>query len=611
MRNFEIEFDVSSVYVNPLFPKSGEKVEFRILIEGVFSSVVLRIEDTMGLWSSYEMKKQGKYYSVVAPTIVAMEKQHFYFEIFSENEVWYFCQNGCSTCYPNKKDSFTLISGLTVPKWISGSVCYQIFPDRFCNGDSSNDVQDGEYKFDGGCVNTHTFDEIPEEFEKSRCLDFFNGDLKGIETKLDYLKALGITCLYLNPINASLTVHRYDSINFFEVDKKLGGDEALISLINKCHEMGIKVVVDISINHTGSNHPWFLKAQEDLSSDEAGYYYKEGESYRYWAGVKTLPQLNYNSKKLRALIYQSDDSAMKKYLKAPFNQDGWRLDVAPELGRTEKETLTKEVWKEVRTELKSVNDELYLVGEDWNDAADYLQGDMWDGTMNYFGSGRILRRWMGEEDRFLVCGWGHAPGTTRPYTGDEMVDSFLNSLKAIPEQMNYFQMNLIDSHDTPRLQNHSEIYDEEIYKGVMLALYMLPGLPNIYYGNEINLAGRMGSVEGSRYPMCWDESKWDKALLEHFKFLGKLRKEFNNELSFGATKLFALSETAFAIYRYSESKGVLAIINRSLKKSLVELDSILFKDKTPSFIYGEGLIEKSDVYEIILDAKESVVILFK
>lgn len=610
MRYFVFEFDFSSVYVNPMFPKEGERVEYRVLAEGLIDGIVLRAENYMGLWDVFDMERCGKYFKTSAPTLIKGEHQHFYFEIFSEGEVYYFGLNGISTCYPNKKDCFEMISGLTVPKWISGSVCYQIFPDRFCNGDRSNNVKDKAYEFDGGTVNTHTFDEIPEEFEKSRCLDFFNGDLKGIESKLKYLKKLGITCLYLNPINSSLTVHRYDSINFFKVDEKLGGDEALISLIDKAHKMGIKVVVDISINHTGSNHPWFLKAKEDPKCEESSYYYKEGDDFRYWAGVTTLPQLNYNSQKLRDLIYRSPDSAMKKYLKAPFCQDGWRLDVAPELGRTEKQTLTKEVWREVNKELKGLDPNIYLVGEDWNDATDYLQGDMWDGTMNYFGSGRPLRRWMGEVDRFLVGGWGHDPGVTRPYTGDEMVDSFQNGIKAIPDQMRYFQMNLIDSHDTPRLQNHKEIWDKEIYKGVMLALYMLPGLPNIYYGNEINLAGRMGTVEGSRYPMCWDESKWDKDLLSHFTFLGKLREKYKEQLSFGATKFLPLSECTFAIYRYTDEKGVLAIINRDSEPSVVELESILFEDKTPTFIYGRGKVEMSDLYEVSLNAKESVVLLF-
>ena len=611
MRNFEIEFCVSDTYVNPLYPAPLEETELKVLAEGSFSSIEVRIEDSMGLWSNYPMTQKGKFYSALVQTLIKGEYQHFYFVIHSENEVWYYSQKGVSTCYPNKKDSFCLITGLTVPLWVASSTCYQIFPDRFCNGDTSNDVKNGEYSFDGGVVNTHSFDEIPEEFEKSRCLDFFNGDLKGIESKIDYLKELGITCLYLNPINASLTVHRYDSINFFQVDKKLGGDEALINLIKKCHENGIRVVVDISINHTGSNHPWFLRAKEEPNSEASLFYYKKGEDYRYWANVKTLPQLNYNCEKLRSIIYREKDSAMQKYLASPFNQDGWRLDVAPELGRTEKETLTKEVWREVHDSLKGVKEDLYLVGEDWNDAADYLQGDMWDGTMNYFGSGRILRRWMGEEDRFLVDGWGHAPKSTRPFTGDEMVDSFYNSQVSIPGQMNYFQMNLIDSHDTPRLQNDSAIYNEEIYKGVMLSLYMLPGLPNIYYGNEINLKGRMGSVEGSRYPMCWDESKWDVKLLEYFKKLGQLRKSYSKELSFGALKLFAFNDTAFGIYRYSEEKGVLAIVNRSSKFNNIELDSFLFSGLESFVIDGSVNVNESDCCDLTLPPFESVILLFR
>ena len=192
-----------------------------------------------------------------------------------------------------------------------------------------------------------------------------------------------------------------------------------------------------------------------------------------------------------------------------------------------------------------------------------------------------------------------------------MVDSFYNSQVSIPGQMNYFQMNLIDSHDTPRLQNDSAIYNEEIYKGVMLSLYMLPGLPNIYYGNEINLKGRMGSVEGSRYPMCWDESKWDVKLLEYFKKLGQLRKSYSKELSFGALKLFAFNDTAFGIYRYSEEKGVLAIVNRSSKFNNIELDSFLFKGLESFVIDGSVNVNESDCCDLTLPPFESVILLFR
>lgn len=605
MKDFEIEFDISLTYIRPLYFKALEDVEIRLLLKGNVSKVLIRIENSSGLWSNIEMKKGPKYYTATVKALLEKEKQHFYFVIFSDKEVWYHGQKGTSTTYPNKKDSFFIVSGLKVPSWVASSTCYQIFPDRFNNGDKSNDVKDGEYSFDGGIVSSHGFDEIPDEFEKSRCLDFFNGDLKGIEDKIEYFKRLGITCLYLNPINSSLTVHRYDSIDFFSVDKKLGGDEALISLIEKCHENGIRVVVDISINHTGSLNPWFLKAKEDRTGKEAGYYYQDGDNFRYWANVKTLPQLNYNSSSLRELIYKGDESVMKKYLNPPFNQDGWRLDVAPEVGRTETQNLSYEIWKEVNDNLKTLKEDVYLVGEDWNDASAYLNGDMWDGCMNYFGSGRVLRRWMGEKDRFLASAWGHDPGQMRAYTADEVVDGFIASNNSNPGQMNYFQMNLIDSHDTPRLQNHKDIYDVGIYKGVIIALYFLKGMPSTYYGNEIDLDGRMGTVEGSRYPMNWNEESWDKDLFDFFAEIGRIRKEYLSGMSFSAVKYFPLSDNAFAIYRYDEEKGLLAVINKSEKRTVLDLESILFENVEIEKLYGNSQIQTDgNNIELILDPFE-------
>jgi Glycosidases len=612
MRNFEIDFSVSSAFVSPLFPEPLSFVDVSVYISGDYSRVALRADNDQGLFSEYEMKGYGDYRTARVKTLIKGEKQHFHFIVESEGEVWYFSKKGVTSFIPNKHDSFLLLSGLEAPDWIAGATCYQIFPDRFNNGNPSLNVKDGAYEFDGGVVSSHSFDEIPEEYEKSRCLDFFNGDLKGIEDKIDYLKDLGITCLYLNPINSSLTVHRYDSIDFFSVDEKLGGDEALASLIAKCHENGIRVVVDISINHTGANHPWFLKAKSDPESEEAGFYYKEGADYRYWQGVKTLPQLNYNSEKLRQLIYKGENSVLKKYLRAPFCQDGWRLDVAPELGRTERQALTKEVWREVRKEVKSINGKAYLVGEDWGDATEYLEGDMWDATMNYFGSGRILRRWMGEADRFLCCGWGHDPGVCRPYTGDEVADAVEEGNADVPDQLRFFQMNLIDSHDTPRLENDEKVFRKDLYKGAVSALYFLPGFPSVYYGDEVNLAGRMGSVEGSRYPMEWKEEKWDMEILSHYRALGALRKEYNSLFACGATKAFGFSLSAFGLLRYERDRALLLIATQGDREETIEFEYPFLSGWKAEVLMGNANVELiDDCYEITVKKGENPIILFK
>ncbi|MGN0907368.1 MAG: glycoside hydrolase family 13 protein [Bullifex sp.] len=554
---------VSSEYVSPLFPKEGESVELRLFSTQELKTVSV-FTNRMGLEWRYDAVKDGAYYraGVIAPHSPEVLRWYFAFEL--DDRFYYYSKRGVTVFPPAAKDHFTLNPTNTSPHYIASSTCYQIFPDRFMDGDHSTDVRDGEYTFNGGTVSSHTFDEIPEDYSKARCVDFFNGDLAGIEEKLPYLRELGITVLYINPIMRSRTVHRFDCIDYFNVDEKLGGNEALISLTRKAHEMGIKIIIDISINHTGSDHEWFRKASSDPSSKEAAYYYRnEDGSFLFWQGVDTLPQLNYNCQELRDIVYRKEGAAMRKFLLPPYSIDGWRLDVAPELGRTETDQLCKEVWREVRSSLRSVKPDLYLVGEDWNDASEYVSGDMWDGTMNYYCSSRPLRSWMGERDRFLSSGWGHSPEKEKhPYDAYELASALTDSMNALPDQSRFFQMNLLDSHDTPRLHNNTEVYDEDIYKGVVMALYLLPGMPSIYYGDEISIGGKMGSVEASRYPMVWDEKKWNTGMLEVHRILGKLR--FNNDdLAFASFWCLPISSKTLVIMRKGNKKCYLLFMNRA------------------------------------------------
>lgn len=584
---------VSAEFVTPLFPKDGEKVTIRIAFsQELAPEEVFLVTNKNGVNCRICMSAEadGTYSATVeAQYRPAYLRYYFIFRI--RGRYYYYSKRKSDVFAPPAKDQFILRSGLDVPLWIAGSTCYQIFPDRFCNGDPSLDIKDGAYEYDGGVVNTHTFDEKPQPFEKSRCLDFFNGDLKGVEEKIPYLKSMGFNLIYLNPVNASLTVHRYDSTDYFQVDAKLGGDQALESLIRRCHENGIRVIVDISINHTGSAHKWFLKAQEDPSAEEASYYYRNPDgSFMYWAGVKTLPQLNYNSQKLRDIVYRSEASAMQKYLKAPFFQDGWRLDVAPELGRCGSDELTYEVWREVRSSLKKVNPQIYLVGEDWNDASEYLEGDMWDATMDYYGSGRLLRSWMGERDRFLTGGWGHSPQCDNAMNAYDLERAFSETMNAQIDQMKFMRMNLIDSHDTPRLHNNGEIYDQDIYEGVVMALYLLPGMPNIYYGDEIGLDGKMGSVEDSRYPMCWDEGKWNQQTREVHKVMGMLRT-YDKELAFASTYYEALSPFCLIIIRKTSEASYMLILNKSARHS----DYVITNPVLAEYTYAEDLFQRSQI----------------
>lgn len=575
--------------------------------------MMLRADSDSGNVWSYIMTESGMMngafrYSVRV-RIAEMPIFTYYFAFIYGGRSYYYAKRGIMRNVPIRTDRFTLIPSLEAPAWVSSSTCYQIFPDRFCNGDPDCGAKEGEYEFDGGRVTVHDFSEKPQPFPISRCLDFYNGDLKGIEKKIDYLKALGINVLYINPINTALTVHRYDSIDFFHVDPKLGGDEALISLIEKLHEHGIRIIVDISINHTGTASPWFKKAIEDENADERDFYIFEDGNPSYWQGVKTLSELNYTSDRLRDLIYRNKDSAMQRFLRPPFNQDGWRLDVAAETGRRPAQQ-TKEIWREVRQSLKSVKKDLYLVGEDWDDSSEYLQGDMWDGCMNYYGSGRILRSWIGERDRFLSAGWGHDPESEAPWSGIETALAIADGVRTVPDQMAFFQMNLIDSHDTPRLHLNARVMDRDIYYGGLMALFLLPGMPSIYYGDEILLDGEMGSVEGARYPMSWNEDMWDKETLSMYRTLSSIRKL--SFLPFSAFMTEGFDNDAFIIKRIGNGEAIVAVINKCERTRTISVDSFALPKGSASVIAGRGVcMLTSYTLDITLDGKKSVIVHLK
>lgn len=603
----------SSDFVSPLFPKKGDDVRLSVAFTDYPDSVLLSYYSDTGLLNNIKMNEDGDIngafkFSATVPVSSDEFPFYYFFIFFKDGKSYYYSKEGVSRNCPSRKNRFKLIPSLEAPEWISSSTCYQIFPDRFCSGDSSVGAVDGMYEFDGGVVSVHSFDEIPESYDKARCLDFFNGDLKGIEDKIDYLKSFGIDCIYLNPINCSRTVHRFDATDFFHVDEKLGGDAALSSLIDKLHENGIRVVVDISINHTSSDSPWLKKALSDKESIYRSFYkFNENGEPECWQGVPTLVQLNYNSDVLRNRIYRDYDSALKKFLRPPFDQDGWRLDVAPELARYNDSQLCQEVWREVRKELKGEKSDCYLVGEEWDDAYDYLMGDMWDGTMNYFGSGRPIRSWLGERDRFLSSGWGHSPEKEEGWNGFEFASALREGYDSTPDQMAFFQMNLFDSHDTPRLHNNTEIYDKKLYFGGLIVLYLLPGMPNIYYGDEIALAGEMGSVEASRYPMNWNESEWDMETLNVHKTLGEMRKL--QWLGYASFDVEALDEKSIVIKRFVDGDAIVGVVNKAdVRRNLsISLDFLPKNSVDVLFGTNKAVIDGEKLI-VSLEEKESVVL---
>ena len=572
---------VSSLYVRPLYPKRGREVCIRAkadpkLVKWV--RVTMIENDNLERYGMAKVGNDGLYDIYELRISKCEDELRYWFEAeLADGRDCYLSRRGTSEYLCPWEDAFVLKYDLDVPSWVPSSVCYQIFPDRFCRADEKLGAREGEYEFDGFKVREMNWEDKPLPYKEGHCLDFFNGDLGGIASKADYLRRLGVTAVYLNPIGCSRTTHRYDCTDFFHIDPKLGGDEGYARMIETLHAAGIRVITDISINHTGTDHPWFRSACEGGS--EVEYYYRNRRGgFDCWFNVKTLPQLNYSSEKLRSIIYRNQDSVLQKFLREPFLQDGWRLDVATSVGNHRDERMCHEIWREVRCALKSVNGQIYLVGEDWDDPEQYLKGDQWDASMNYAGCSRPLRRWMGERDRFF---WqsDNRPGKVPPYTAKQLKGHLESHLMALEGQMVFQQMNLIDSHDIPRLHCHSEIFDRNLYKGAVMMQFMLPGMPSIYYGDEIGIEGPMGSVDNCRYPMVWDENRWDMDFYGFYVCLGKLRQRYIEALSEGQWEFGFCDDEVLEFRRQSENQTVVLVMYRGdSTRNVPEIDVYGMRD---------------------------------
>ena len=218
------------------------------------------------------------------------------------------------------------------------------------------------------------------------------------------------------------------------------------------------------------------------------------------------------------------------------------------------------------------------MGEDWDDPEQYLKGDQWDASMNYAGCSRPLRRWMGERDRFF---WqaDNRPGKVPPYTAKQLKGHLESHLMALEGQMVFQQMNLIDSHDIPRLQCHTETFDRSLLKGAVMMQFLLPGMPSIYYGDEIGIEGPMGSVEDCRYPMVWDESRWDMDLHDFYVALGKLRQSYNQALSEGQWEFGFCDDEVLEFRRQGQNQTVVLVMYRgNSTRTVSEIDVTGMKD---------------------------------
>lgn len=419
---------------------------------------------------------------------------------------------GCSTTDVTDAADFRISTCDPPPAWADGSVLYEIFPDRFARSEAHPVTELPDWA-------------VPAEWDDPVAFgtpngtkQVYRGTLWGVAEKLDYLRELGIDAVWLTPFFPSRSNHRYDAASFDVVDPLLGGDAALKELTAQAHRRGMRVIGDITLNHTGDAHPWFRRAQADASSAEAGFYYFDADRKRYasFYDVPSMPKLNHGSEEMRRRLYEGPDSVVARYL-TEFGLDGWRVDVAQSAGRYGAADRNALMARAVRKTLREVAPESLLVAEHQFDASGTLQGDGWHGTMAYAGFTRPVLSWLGGPD--LPELWG-VPGRPPVYGGGEMVSVMRSFAALIPWRSYTHNMTLLDSHDMPRFR--SLVGGERQRLGVALLLTM-PGLPMVFAGDEVGVHGALHNEDGRRaFP--WDESTWDQDTYSLYRSLIALRR---------------------------------------------------------------------------------------
>ena len=589
-----IHSDGSDDFLSNPSPKIGDKIKVRLrMVENPSVKHVLILSFPDGIEHFEEMSVLKTEHGLVyyeAELEISENRLQYQFYIVCDDIIYYYTQNGITTYIPDHTYDFVILADYEQPEWVRDSVFYQIFPERFCNGNPENDVRTGEYAQNGfETIKIENWGETPLDYEHGHCLDFYGGDLEGIIQKIPYLKKLGITALYLNPIFVAPSVHKYDCLDYFHVDPHFGGDKALKKLSTELHKNGMKLVLDISINHTGTDHKWFNRdcvwfpksvgAYNNPESEERGYYFfGENNSYLGWFNVETMPTLNYTSESLRQKIYKAEDSVLKKWLKPPYSIDGWRFDVADVFARNGKTQLDRELWPEICSSIKAENPKAYILAEDWGDCPEHLQGDQWDSPMNYYACARPIRQFFGEPDLFMTR---HPLLRGVPYkmTADDLKNRVMEHFAKLPFAMWENQFNLIDSHDVGRLHNNPKISSEQ-YRGAVIFQFMLTGAPSVYYGDEAQIEGLTETMEGCRYPMPWNS---DFEQTENYKLYSKIIKLRNKTkaLRRGGMKFIYSEGRTFALARFYKDEAFVAVISNEDTETKIKLPLWAIGAKTP------------------------------
>ena len=545
-------------------------------------------------------------------------------ELHGRSEVCYYNRMGVSERIVEEY-AFTIVPGFATPDWAKGAVMYQIFVDRFCNGDRTNDVETGEYIYIGEpCSRVTDWEKYPAYMGVR---EFYGGDLQGVLNKLDYLQELGVEVVYFNPLFVSPSNHKYDIQDYDYIDPHFGkivadGGELLpegekenryatkyrqrvsvkenleesnqlfIRLVEEMHKRGMKVIIDGVFNHCGSFNKWMDRERiyEGSKEYEPGAYvsadspyrsffqfrdafrWPYNDSYDGWWGHETLPKLNYeNSDTLEQYILNIGT----KWVSAPYHADGWRLDVAADLGNSSSYNHT--FWKKFRKAVKEANADALILAEHYGNPKEWLQGDEWDTVMNYDAFMEPLTWYLTGMEK-------HSDGQKPHLCGN--AEFFVDAMKR--QMLNLYtpslltSMNELSNHDHSRFLTRTnrmvgrvshlgyEAAERNIDEAVMreaVAMQMTwIGAPTVYYGDEAGVCGFTDPDNRRTYP--W--GKENKGLLNFHKAAIRIHKE-SSALRYGSLEILCGMNNIVSYARFDAHEKIVIVVNHGNEKSDVKI----------------------------------------
>ena len=602
--------DETNGYVNPSEPGAYDNISICIRVA---KDDVDRVEILHGknyseatLLRKYHSDYYFDYYKIF--TDISNVVFRYVFRISKGKETVYYDRVGVSDGI-RVFQGFEIIPDFKTPDWAKGAIMYQIFVDRFCRGDGSNDVLDDEYIYLGvPCIRTTNWSQYPSNFDVGY---FYGGDLQGVMDKLDYLKSLGVEAIYFNPIFVSPSNHKYDAQDYEHIDPHYakivndGGelvdpeaednlkatkyiirttdkenleasDRFFANFVEIAHQKGIKIILDGVFNHCGSFHKWLDK--ESIYKNAKGYpkgafhgvdspyrsyfrFYEDTDSYDGWWGHSTLPKLFYeNSDKLVSEIL----AIAEKWISPPYNVDGWRLDVAADLGHSEE--FNHRFWTKFRKEVKKINPDVIILAEHYGDPYMWLNGKQWDTVMNYDA-------FMEPVSFFLTGMEKHSEAFYAEKRGDGKLfwHTLLYAKARMPMPAYMCSMNELSNHDHSRFLTRTNMkvgrlhtvgskaanegVDVSVFRQAVIMQMTLQGAPTIYYGDEVGVCGWTDPDNRRSFP--WGREDWN--ILEFHKYAINLHKR-HKSLRYGSLIPILGEKDLIAYIRAVKDEQILVVI---------------------------------------------------